>query len=517
MKLVPKPGAPAVQPTVKGPSASGLLVSDKALGTGAEKSSLDASKETEMVPKPWSTLFKDNRDPTHGLKLRFVQPKGNSLDFADRVLPSMVEMWGYCLVGFFTGKFPGLKAIHELKQKWGVRCLVRSHDKDWIIFKFQNEADRTQVLKEGPYTIFGKSLMLKVLSEDFSFEDKEFLKVPIWVKFPNLPMKLWNEDAMSEVASMVGVPFTTDKVTQERTNHKFARVLIEIDVSKPPTLSFPIRLPSRKVVKQFVVYETFPNFCFHCKEYGHHPFICKKLSKENLENDEKENKGEIEVENSTQQEKKAAAREGTLAPGANSTHDTADFEVTADAIDDIVAVLEEDSVAAVVQTALEATAEFKETISAFNEPAAVPSAQEATAAFKEPAATALKGVAAAVPNQAFKEGAAAAAFEEPAATIEAAACDEPAAEIELPTVFKEGVAAAAFEEPAAAIVAARAAGMGVTPTQVHEVEAVATAAPDQLLQPPKPLVSYTLRVRVGKDGKKRFFKNDVEISNNVLN
>ncbi|CAH9080809.1 unnamed protein product [Cuscuta europaea] len=27
-----------------------------------------------------------------------------------------------------------------------------------------------------------------------------------------------------------------------------------------------------------MVYETFPNFCFHRKEYGHHPFIYKKLA-----------------------------------------------------------------------------------------------------------------------------------------------------------------------------------------------------------------------------------------------
>ncbi|CAH9092476.1 unnamed protein product [Cuscuta europaea] len=98
--------------------------------------------------------------------------------------------------------------------------------------------------------------MLKSLSEDFSFDDDEFLKIPIWVKFPNLHMKLWNEEAMSETASMVGVPLSTDKVTQDRSNHLYARVLIEFYVSQPPPLSFPIRLPSRKVVNQTVVYET---------------------------------------------------------------------------------------------------------------------------------------------------------------------------------------------------------------------------------------------------------------------
>ncbi|CAH9111738.1 unnamed protein product, partial [Cuscuta europaea] len=229
-------------------------------------------------PEPWSALFKDNRDPSHGIKLRYVPPKGATLDFGDRILPSMVEMWGFCLVGHFTGKFPGLKAVHDLRAKWGVKCFVKSHNKGWVIFKFTNEEDRMKVLHDGPYMVFGKLLMLKELSEDFSFEDEEFLKVPIWVKFPKLPMKLWNDEAMSEVASMVGVPITTDKITKERMNNEYARVLIEVDVSKPPPLSFPIRLPSKKVFNQSVLYETFPNYCFHCKEFGHHPFICNKLS-----------------------------------------------------------------------------------------------------------------------------------------------------------------------------------------------------------------------------------------------
>ncbi|CAH9115377.1 unnamed protein product [Cuscuta europaea] len=256
------------------------------------ENALTIPKETGMSKKPWNTLFKDNRDPTHGIKPRFIQPKGSDLDFTNKVMLTMVEMWGHCLVGCFTGRFPGLKAVYELKEKWCVKCLIRPHDKGWVIFIFQNDADRMKVLNDGPYTIFGKMLMLKVLCEDFSFEDEEFLKVPIWVKLPNLPMQLWNEEAMSEVASMSGTPLTTDRITQERANHNFARILIEVDVSKPPPLSFPIRLPSQKIFNQRVVYETFPNFFFHCKKYGHHPFICKELAEKELkeENGKEKNK-----------------------------------------------------------------------------------------------------------------------------------------------------------------------------------------------------------------------------------
>ncbi|CAH9105719.1 unnamed protein product, partial [Cuscuta europaea] len=125
----------------------------------------------------------------------------------------MVSLWGFCLVGCFTGRFPGLKAIYELLNSWGVHCTLKSHNKGWVIFKFKNEQDRTKVFTEGPYNIFGRLLILKMLSEDFTFDDEAFLKVPIWVKLPNLPLNLWNEEAMSKIASKVGVPITTDKVT----------------------------------------------------------------------------------------------------------------------------------------------------------------------------------------------------------------------------------------------------------------------------------------------------------------
>ncbi|CAH9085410.1 unnamed protein product [Cuscuta europaea] len=284
--------------TAKAVNGAPLAVTPIAkVGAGIPKSPGQISQQTaSVIQKPWTSLFKDNRAPSNGLKLRYIPPKGNSLDFSDRILPTMVEMWGFCLVGYITGKFPGLKAIYDLKNSWGVSCLVKSHAKGWIIFKFQNDEDRTKVLNGGPYTIFGMQLLLKSLSEDFSFDDDEFLKVPIWVKFPNLHMKLWNEEALSEVASMVGVPLATDKITQDRSNHLYARVLIEVDVSRPPPLSFPIRLPSHKVVTQSVVYETFPNFCFHCKVYGHHPFICKKLATKERDMIEAEKGGKIGIE-----------------------------------------------------------------------------------------------------------------------------------------------------------------------------------------------------------------------------
>ncbi|CAH9114575.1 unnamed protein product [Cuscuta europaea] len=258
------------------------------------------SKWGQPGTKPsFVSLFKDNRQPDKGMKLHYIEPKGDIIDLTTRNLSSMVQIWGHCLVAYFDGRFPGLTKIHAMTQKWGVPCRVRSHDKGWVIFKFQNDEDRSKVLMEGPYSLFGKTFHLKPLSEDFSIDDEEFLKVPIWVQFPHLPMRIWEEEIISEVASRVGVPLTTDRVTLEKARSSFARVLIEVDASKAPPLLIPIRLPNGRLHKQRVRYETFPNYCFHCKCFGHHAFTCKviaQIEKEEMEIARKKNVLETEEE-----------------------------------------------------------------------------------------------------------------------------------------------------------------------------------------------------------------------------
>ncbi|CAH9064903.1 unnamed protein product [Cuscuta epithymum] len=219
----------------------------------------------ENAPKKWTSLFRDNRAPTSGLKLEYFPPTGEKLDFSHLKVPTLIEVWGYCLVGHFSGRFPGLKAIHEMIANWSVDVEVKSHSKGWVIFKFKSDEDRMHVLAEGPYILYGKTMFLKVLSEDFSTDGDEFLKVPIWVKFPNLSMRLWKARELGMIASQVGVPITTDKVTQDTVYTHFARVLIEVDISKAPITQFPIVPPSGKEYLQRVTYETFPDFCYHCK------------------------------------------------------------------------------------------------------------------------------------------------------------------------------------------------------------------------------------------------------------
>jgi hypothetical protein len=43
-------------------------------------------------------------------------------------------------------------------------------------------------LNGGPYQVFGQPLMLRAMPEYFEFSTSEMHTIPVWVKFPSLPI-----------------------------------------------------------------------------------------------------------------------------------------------------------------------------------------------------------------------------------------------------------------------------------------------------------------------------------------
>ncbi|CAH9131197.1 unnamed protein product [Cuscuta epithymum] len=131
-------------------------------------------KDAAKPKKSRRDLYKDNRSPSKGLKLRYIPPEGDVVDLRESDLDDLVSLWGYCLVGHITGIYPGRKALNRLIRSWGVGCKLIPRDNEWVLIRFKNEEDRTKVLMEVPYEPFGETLTLKVLAEDFNFDEEDF-------------------------------------------------------------------------------------------------------------------------------------------------------------------------------------------------------------------------------------------------------------------------------------------------------------------------------------------------------
>lgn len=67
---------------------------------------------------------------------------------------------------------------------------------------------------------------------NFDF-NKEFpTTIPLWVKFPKLPMSCWGKGSLSRIASVIGVPIYADECTAKQTRISYARMLIEVNITQ---------------------------------------------------------------------------------------------------------------------------------------------------------------------------------------------------------------------------------------------------------------------------------------------
>ena len=227
---------------------------------------------------PWVNLFRDNRNLALGLMLEELEVDDDRVVLEKDDVDVVEEAWGFCLVGLFAGKFPGMVAVSKLRESWMVNCSFWRHRSGWLVFKFQSDDDRRKVLHGGPYFAYGSNLLLKIMPSCFRFEGEDVTSVPIWFQLPGLPLVCWNARALSLIGSRVGKPISTDKMTLTKERISFARVLVEVDVSSDIVSEVEIQLPTGVVYHQPVISEFTPKFCKRCKTFGHVEGTCGKGS-----------------------------------------------------------------------------------------------------------------------------------------------------------------------------------------------------------------------------------------------
>lgn len=245
------------------------------LGSADSPSLEDAGKGGRKA-KSFASLFQDNRNPAKGMTLHKVDFHEFTVEVEEEEVDDVVLAWGYALVGYVAGGFPGLDAINRLRNSWKIPHKFSLHKSGWLVFKFDTEAERQKVLEGGPYMIYGRPLILKHMQPLFEFGACTASVIPTWILLPGLPIDLWNSKVLDKICSRVGVPLCTDRMTGLKERISYARVLVEVDIAKELVGEIPIKLPGGKLRMQDVIYENLPKFCTHCRIMGHVLENCRK-------------------------------------------------------------------------------------------------------------------------------------------------------------------------------------------------------------------------------------------------
>ncbi|VFQ98410.1 unnamed protein product [Cuscuta campestris] len=268
---------------------------EKELGKNKNTPKVFEKKPEPVQKKTFVELLKNNRKSTQGMQLFKVELNSTREVFIpDEAILPIEQLWGYCLVGCFSGKFPGLKAIQKMVDQWSIPCEILPHRKGWIVLKFWREEHRQTVLtmKAEELSIGNKKLLLKIPEKDFMWNCKSFATMPVWVKLLDVPMGFWSPLGLSHIASFLGTPLYSDGVTHtaasvydtsmepnpdgdyRRVN--FCRVMIDMDLTVKPPVSVKVTYNGGEYIQK-IEYEDMPCYCYHCEAFGHSPFDCKAL------------------------------------------------------------------------------------------------------------------------------------------------------------------------------------------------------------------------------------------------
>ena len=133
----------------------------------------------------------------------------------------------------------------------------------------ENREDRDAILYSGPHLFYGRVMIVKQWTADFSFHQEILKVVPVWVKWPNLPLNCWSTYSLSRLGSLLGVPIYADECTTKQLRISFARILIEMDVTREIPEEIQFEDPNGACFKQKVTYDLLPPFCKKCQMIGH--------------------------------------------------------------------------------------------------------------------------------------------------------------------------------------------------------------------------------------------------------
>ncbi|CAI0446447.1 unnamed protein product [Linum tenue] len=147
-------------------------------------------------------------------------------------------------------------------------------DEDAFLATFDNDQDYLKALTGGPWIILDHYLIVYQWSPSFRIGDAIPRKVTAWVRFPGLPVHFYHREVLFALGNLIGRTIKLDYHTEQGQRGKFARIAIELDMSKP--LRPRIRLDG---FWQKVVYENLPNACFQCGIVGHSETSCPTLNR----------------------------------------------------------------------------------------------------------------------------------------------------------------------------------------------------------------------------------------------
>ncbi|CAI8584605.1 unnamed protein product [Vicia faba] len=85
----------------------------------------------------------------------------------------------------------------------------------------------------------------------------------------HLPLYLWGDKSLNKIGNTLGNPIVTDECTTNRLRVSYARILVEMNITKELPKVITIRDQDGEKMLRPIEYEWMPLFCGKCQNIGH--------------------------------------------------------------------------------------------------------------------------------------------------------------------------------------------------------------------------------------------------------
>ncbi|PNY12330.1 hypothetical protein L195_g008959 [Trifolium pratense] len=175
------------------------------------------------------------------------------------------KQWRNGVIVKLLGRKIGYKALEtRLKQMWVRKDIINIVD-----VTFTSREDHYRALIDGPWMIYDNYLVVREWSPNFHPSGEVIEKVAVWVRFSGLPIEYYDNKMLHFIGNRIGRTVKVDRTTQSQARGKYARLCVEVDLTKPLLAMFQIKDRHYKVE-----YEGLHMLCLACGTLGHYKEGC---------------------------------------------------------------------------------------------------------------------------------------------------------------------------------------------------------------------------------------------------